>query len=419
MRLKRLCFLFLACLLAGTAAAQQPLVRVEITPDVVPVGERANMRVTVLVPTWFTGPPTFPSFELANAITRLPPDSSYPTSERVGGETWSGIVRNYEVYPLAAATYRMDDLVLSVSYAHPDTRRPTPAEVAIPTIELRSQVPNGAQSLDPYLSGSSLTLSLEVDGEIDSLEAGDAVVLEYTAELDGLPAMFLPPLFEDPRIPGVSVYAEEPIVTDDGLARRTEKVTLVFDAGGEFTLPQISLDWWDSRNREIKTASVEPLVIAVEGAPIPVAVTQEAPVDRVPAIRLAVIVTAILALLVLLVPRVVRHVRAARQRRRESEEYAFKRLQRVLLSGDERNAHHELIQWLDKAKVGSNLREFAAEYGDDVLSEQLDLLSRSLYENDSTRADLRLLRSGIGRARRKLQRQDIKGQRFALPPLNP
>ena len=419
MKLKRLCFLFLAYLLAGTAAAQQPLVRVEITPDVVPVGEPANMRVTVLVPTWFTGPPTFPSFELANAITRLPPDSSYPTSERVGNETWSGIVRNYEVYPLAAATYRMDDLVLELSYAHPDTRRPTPAEVNVPTIELRSRVPDGAQSLDPYLSGSSLTLSLEVDGEFDSLEAGDAIVLQYTAELDGLPAMFLPPLFEDPQIPGVSVYADEPIVTDNGVAKRSEKVTLVFDAGGEFTIPGVTLEWWDSQSKTVKSENVESVVIVVEGPPIPVAAAEQAPADYARATRLAGILAAVLVLLFLLTPRIVRRVRAARQRRRESEEFAFKLLQRAFHSKDARTVHHELIRWLEKAQPGSNLREFAAQYGDNALARQVELLSSSLFEGGEEKADLHKLHTGVGRARRSFRKRWANASRLALPPLNP
>jgi len=68
--------------LTGTAAAQEPQVRAAITPGAVSVGEPARLTVTVLVPTWFTSPPTYPSLDLANAVTRLPPDSSYPTRAR-------------------------------------------------------------------------------------------------------------------------------------------------------------------------------------------------------------------------------------------------------------------------------------------------------------------------------------------------
>ena len=111
----RLASLLLVCM-ATTAAAQvqQPVVRLEATPEQVRVGEPVQLRVTVLVPTWFAKPPVFPTFELANAVTRLPPDSSYPTSESINNETWSGIVRNYRIYPLSAAAYSLRGLNMTL-----------------------------------------------------------------------------------------------------------------------------------------------------------------------------------------------------------------------------------------------------------------------------------------------------------------
>ncbi len=411
--------LALLLLLAGTATAQQPLVRVAITPEAVPVGEAAELRVTVLVPTWFTSPPGYPSLDLANAITRLPPDSSYPTSERVGNETWSGIVRSYQVYPLSAASYRFDDLTLEVSFADPATRRPVTIDVAMPAIELRANVPDGAAALDPYLAGTTLTLTREVDGDIGALEAGDAVVLRYTAELDGVPAMFLPPMFEDPQLAGVSIYVDEPQVTDDGIARRTEKVTLVFEAGGAFEIPALSLDWWNTRSRAIETASVEPLTLAVSGPPLPEPAVETQATGQTYPIRVIVIGTAVLVLLALSVRPVVRRVRASRRRHRQSEEYAFKRLLQTIGSGDTRAVHGELVRWLQKASPGSDLRQFAVRYGDDALSRQLDLLSRNLFQGAEASADLQVLRKAIASARNNLRQRSAGHRRFALPPLNP
>ena len=79
------------CLLgyASVAIAQDtPVVRVDVTPKEISVGEPIRLRVTVLGPTWFPQPPVFPSFEITNAIVRLPPDSSRGISERVGQEIW-------------------------------------------------------------------------------------------------------------------------------------------------------------------------------------------------------------------------------------------------------------------------------------------------------------------------------------------
>jgi hypothetical protein len=141
-------------------------------PEVVAVGEAAELTVTVLVPTWFTRPPVYPSFELANAITRQPADNSYPIRERVGSDSWSGIVRSYEVYPLLGATYRLSGQSMSIAYADPG-KDPVIMDVELPEIVFRGSVPGGAETLHPYIAGRSLALSLEVDGATDALAAGE------------------------------------------------------------------------------------------------------------------------------------------------------------------------------------------------------------------------------------------------------
>ena len=74
---------------SATLAQDLPFVRVEVTPAEIAVDEPIRLRVTVLAPTGFPQPPTFPSFEISNAIVRLPPDSSRATSERVNRETYT------------------------------------------------------------------------------------------------------------------------------------------------------------------------------------------------------------------------------------------------------------------------------------------------------------------------------------------
>ena len=116
----RVLALMIFALATSAALAQgQPIVRATVSPETVNVGESAELTVTILVPTWFTRPSTYPSFELANAITRLPADSSYNIRERIGNESWSGIVRTYEIYPLLGATYRLSGLSIEVTYANP------------------------------------------------------------------------------------------------------------------------------------------------------------------------------------------------------------------------------------------------------------------------------------------------------------
>ena len=187
----------------GAHAAETPVVSVEVSPESVTVGESIRLRVTVLGPTWFPSPPRFPSFEVTNALVRLPPDSSYPTSQRIDGETWSGVIRNYEVIPLIGGNFQLDDLVMQVTYADPDTIKPVVVNVAVPPISFAAVVPAGAESLDPYIAGSNLQLRRELDGETGNLQAGDALVVRYVAELAGWPSLLIPDFVEMADVPEV------------------------------------------------------------------------------------------------------------------------------------------------------------------------------------------------------------------------
>ena len=343
--MRTLILVVLASALSGAAWGQtQPVVRAKVTPESVVVGEAAELTITVLVPTWFTRPPVYPSFELANAMTRLPADSSYPIRERVGNESWSGIVRSYEIYPMLGATYRLAGQTINVTFANPGSD-PVSVEAEVPEVVLRGAVPQGAESLDPYIAGRNLSLSLEVEGELDELAAGDAIVLTYRAELDGLPAIFLPPLAPDLEFGGVSAYRDMPDVQDGDTASRAEKVTLVFEAGGEFVVPEVGLDYWNTDSSSIQRAIAPGLTVSVAGPSVagaPTDTTLEA-VDwrrRASFAGLAIL----LAVLVWRVagPTVDRYTAAA-ERRRASEQYAFRHLKRSIRARRPREVYERLL----------------------------------------------------------------------------
>jgi hypothetical protein len=407
--------------LAASGAAwgqQQPLVRAKITPESVTVGEPAELTVTVLVPTWFTRPPVYPPFELANAMTRMPADSSYPIRERVGAESWSGIVRTYEIYPLLGASYRMAGQAMTVTFANPGGD-PISVDVEVPEVMLRGVVPEGAEALDPYIAGRSLTLALDVEGALDGLEAGDAIVLTYRAELDGLPAIFLPPLAPDLEFEGVSAYRDMPEVEDGEAAIRAEKVTLVFDAGGEFSVPGMQLSFWNTTSQSIETAAADGLVVSVEGPPAALLADGESTAKRWPFVATIVGVVVLILVLWRGLPLLVHRYREAAERRRLTEDYAFRQLLSALESGDSVEVYRALLRWIERLERGLDARSFAAHFGDESLSEAITALSARLYSDAGKAVDLRRIRRKLKVARRRyLDRGTISGS-LRLPPLNP
>ncbi len=408
-------------LLAPTSAAQDaPFVKVEVSPEEVLVGEPVRLRVTVLGPTWFPQPPVFPSFEMPNAMVRLPPNSSRPTSERVGRETWSGIIRNYRVFPLVGASYRLDEQTMRVTYADPG-RPPITVDVAVPAIEFRSLVPAGAETLDPYIAGRSLALTRDVESDVNGLAAGDALVVRYTAELDGVPAIFIPALVEAAETPGASVYADQPDVEDGEPARRSERLTYVFDAGGEFAIPAVSLEWWNTETSSIETAVVPALTVSVDGPPASAGAAENPVAERNWWSLVAGLL--VLGLVLRMLPRLRAEIRRRRLVRRKmrlaSEAHAFGRLRKALRSGDLRSAYVALIHWLDRLEPAMDAQRFAETYGDKRLREQLGRLTRALYSGKDAAISATRLERSLLAARRKREREVKSLTRAELPPLNP
>jgi hypothetical protein len=419
----RLLLLLLSVLPGMSAASEMPVVQVAVEPAVVNVGEPVTLTIAVFTPTWFPQPPVFPSFELPNTITRLPPNSSGPVSQRVDRSTWSGVQRRYQIFPLIGGQFRIHGRTLSLTYADPQSTAPVAMELAIPDLVFDSQVPPGAQDLDPYLAGHMLELRRVVEADTDGLNAGDALVIHYRAELEGLPSLFLPPLANVPPQDGLSVYAAEPVFSDEaGSALRDEKVTLVFDQGGEYVLPALQLPWWNLRTQTVEVAELDALTIAVSGSAGTDEVAAEGSSSAIVRwlLPLALLAAIALALLRRPVKAMLEARRSARARYLSSEEYAFECLQQALKrGGDLKSCYNQLLRWLALLDDQQDLDGFARSYGDSTLPQDLLTLRARLFSDAASAPDLKQLARSLHSARDAWRKANTADRQSSLPLLNP
>jgi hypothetical protein len=277
-------------------------------------------------------------------------------------------------------------------------------------------------SLEPYLAGQMLELQRIPGGDLNNLQAGDALQIRYRATLQGLPSLFLPPLALIHEQQGLSVYLDEPVLLDEaGVAVREETVTLVFDRGGSYTIPGLQLRWWNLRTSALETTSLDPLTLQVTGA----SGTDPGVADRdwSALIRwlLGSLVLLALAFVLLRKPLTV-WIAARRQARADylrSEDHAFALLTRTLQNAELRNSYHALLRWLTRLDSTADLERFCRESGDPELTRQLQLLRDRLFKNAGAEPDFRQLVRLLRSARNARFETFRRAEQCALPPLNP
>lgn len=415
-----LCVLFCIIMPAQIWAqdGNRPILRMELEKDSAVPGQPIGLRVTVLTPTWFPEPPAFPSLEIPNLVVRLPPRGAGPTSERIGGETWSGVTRAYRLYPMIEGRFRIPPRPVAVTYADPDTRQPVALDILTDAVEFRGLAPEGAEGLDPFIAAADLVLEQTIEGSPEALEPGDAVVRVITARITGTSPIFLPPLTTVLEADGLSAYPDEPLVTETDergvlSGGRTERVTYVAEAGGRFAVPPIRLQWFDLETGTVETAALEGFEIlsrgpAVDASPAidPRAVAMAAAAGAFALLLLAVVIWR-------LWPRIAawrEHRRAVRQ---ASEAFAFDRAVRAL-------GARRLGDAIGAVDLWSSRLPAASESDRARLADCLARLGASIYGPEASPALDRQWSDGIS-ALRTSRRERLAARRVSgdvLPPLN-
>ncbi|UWQ89634.1 hypothetical protein K3727_12470 [Rhodobacteraceae bacterium M382] len=409
-----LTFLILAVFTGGAAAQTvDPIVTAELSAQSTVVGQPVILRVTVLVPTWFPEPPSYPSMEEPNLIVRLPERASSPTSKQIDGETWSGITRAYRIYPMVPGEFVLPQRTIALTYADPDTSQPIEAEVTVDAIRFASQVPQGAEDLSPLIVAESFTLSETIDGAQDTLAQGDAVTRQVTATISGTSALFIPPLIPALVSDAARAYPKDPSVqesTNRGVlsGTRRETVSYVAQFGGTVELAPISVEWFNTGTNTVETATVAGTTVKVDAPAAPAA----AQMSRR---QMAVILAGVILLGLIswvaktyLVPPLA-HLKATRKRAwLTSEPYAARRVQQAITSRDLAGAHRAIARWSAKCPG----------FNPDNLDNALAGVGRQAYGTTRTNTDAWMILSAEFTDLRAAHFAGRATNKVGLPPLN-
>ena len=408
---------------AMAAEPREPLLRMELEKRSAVIGQPIVLRVTVLVPTWLPESPVFPSFEVPDVMVRLPSRAAGPTSERIGGETWSGVTRAYRLYPMAAGRFTIPPRRLRVTYADPETRAPITLDLRSDAISFEGIIPRGTEGLDPFIAAEALVIEQRVEGTSTELAPGGAVTRSVTARVEGMSPLFLPPLIPALDSQVFSAYPKEPLVSEQEewmalSGERTESVTYVAVAGGNAAAPPIRLRWYNLKTKRVETAEAEGFDLTSSGPPPQARQSRGSGWSGLAPWVLG----GVLALLVLAIAAVRLRPRIAgwRQRQREayraSEAYAFALARSALRKQNLGEATSALALWTARLRPEAGEEEAR-------LSEALARLGAARYGRGEAKPADRLWNDAVHAldAARRRRREHATTARATgeLPLLNP
>lgn len=254
---------------AGPLWAAEPQLKVQaqlIPGSSVVVGEQLQVQVEVLTDTWFTTAVTLPVLKLDGARVQAPGGESEHTTQVIDGKTFYGMRYYYRVTPNVAQAYTVPALTVS---AQPG-QASAPLNAQTTPLTFQATRPPGFAPGETVLVASGLRLSQTLAA--NELKVGDSLIRTLTLQADDTPALSLPPPAAA-VLDGLRLYPQAPSISDLDNGRgtltggqRIDRLVYRVEHGGRYTLPAISLKWWDSRNHRLQVAQLPALTFEAQAA---------------------------------------------------------------------------------------------------------------------------------------------------------
>ena len=214
---------------------------------------------------------------------------------RVGNRTWLVTELRYAVYPQKSGTLTIPAIGFTAREVQPGrsllgARLGRRLRMASSPIELQvKSVPDDFPG-EVWLPARELNLTEKWSLDPESLEVGDSTTRTLTLIAKGLQGSQLPPLSSiqgTMNIPELRFYPDQESIEQSELAdglqgQRIQSEALVARSGGNWTLPEIRIPWWNTETDTLQFAvlparSVSVSALSIPGTEAPTVVTDSAP----------------------------------------------------------------------------------------------------------------------------------------------
>ncbi|WP_261886278.1 BatD family protein [Vibrio pomeroyi] len=234
----------------------------KITPAKVSVNEQVILTIEVATPRWLTGGTRIGSIEIPNVIAKQRNQLATNYTERVGGTTWSRQRWEVTLYPMTSGEFVIPTVPVRIQVSAPDGSNVGGTLYTQP-IKFEASLPSGLLSDEsPWFSATDVDVEQQWQRSNENLKVGDAVTRTVTIKAKDSLSVLLPDVLSNESTQQYQAYPQPNRLDDtqergDYRSSRLEETVYVIQQGGEFTLPDFSFQWWDSKNQRLESVVIK------------------------------------------------------------------------------------------------------------------------------------------------------------------
>jgi len=255
-------------------------VKVEISKNDVYVQEQILVTIKLISQVNLSQAEMQP-LELKNAVLIPLSDKPKQYVSNINGKQHLILESSYAVFPQESGELTIPSVIYSVV---PNVERDLWNDpfgrnraniLRLPTDEQRIKVkPIPAEAANKsWQPATKVALHETWSASLDHLKMGEPVTRTITITAEGLTGGQIAPLLTN-NIDGLTFYPDQPQNSDNKTAKgidgtRIETTAIIPNHGGEFILPEVSIEWWDVNSQSMKIASLPEKKIHVLGDAAP------------------------------------------------------------------------------------------------------------------------------------------------------
>jgi hypothetical protein len=249
-----------ATTLAELQQADRLRIKTWIEPaDGIVARQQLKLQIEVSTDKWFGGGTRIGHFEIKDAIVLQRENFALNSTRNEDGKDWTVQQWTLVVYPQRSGRFEIPAIALTLSVVGDDLK-PIQGPVQSQPFDFAAAKPEATKEADVWVATSRFEISDRFDKPLEELSPGDALQRTISISADNLPAMMLPQI-QTARIDGIAIYSkaaqlEDKVNRGEYIAKRTQRITYVFEKAGEYRLPAQTFYWWNLETGSLETATL-------------------------------------------------------------------------------------------------------------------------------------------------------------------